>query len=274
MSETDKRAIGWDIRYELIVSRPFLISLLLLLVNDLYFKETFGNWITGKLSDFSGIFMVTLLLLALLPWRRAVIWLVMILFVFWKSPLSTPLIEWLRVSDIVNWDRVMDYTDLLALAMVPLALWYADRKHGMRLTWRYRRLLALPPIVGALIAIMGTSMVTYQQEFLVRKSVESRPITQAEVDRVVSSIAARHALYCYQCELDRPPVRFAGEGGYDLAYSFDRQHQIVSFTLSGHHCESVQRLRDEIASALGEQFKGLEMVFPLKAGENIPRCFD
>ncbi len=274
MFKTNKRLAERGIRYELIVSRPFLISLLLLLVNDLYFKETFGNWITGKLSDFSGIFMFTLLLLALLPWRQATVWLVMILFAFWKSPLSTSFIEWLRVTGIVNWDRVVDYTDLLALAVVPLALWYADRKHSTRLTWRYRKLLALPPAVGALIAIMGTSMVPYQQDFLVRKSVESRPITQAEVNQVVSRIAARHALYCYQCDLDKPPVRFAGEGGNELVYSFDQQNQVVSFMLSGHRCESVQRLRDEIASALGEQFNGLEMVFPLKAGENIPRCFD
>lgn len=31
---------------------PFLVSLVILILNDFYFKTIYHNWLTGKLSDF------------------------------------------------------------------------------------------------------------------------------------------------------------------------------------------------------------------------------
>ena len=37
-----------------ILSPWFLISVLLLLINDHLLKDLYGNWVTGKLSDVAG----------------------------------------------------------------------------------------------------------------------------------------------------------------------------------------------------------------------------
>ncbi len=39
-------------------------ALVILLVNDYYLKATFSNWFTGKLSDFSGLLLVGLIVAA------------------------------------------------------------------------------------------------------------------------------------------------------------------------------------------------------------------
>ena len=42
-----------------LLSWPLLLSLAALITNDLYLKYAFSGWVTGKLSDFAGIFLVS-----------------------------------------------------------------------------------------------------------------------------------------------------------------------------------------------------------------------
>ena len=51
-------------------SWPFLLSLILLLLNDLYLKWHHPGVISGKLSDFAGLFMVSLSLFTVFPGFR------------------------------------------------------------------------------------------------------------------------------------------------------------------------------------------------------------
>ena len=39
-------------------SPGFLVALAVLLANDLWWKAAYDNWLTGKLSDFAGLFVV------------------------------------------------------------------------------------------------------------------------------------------------------------------------------------------------------------------------
>jgi hypothetical protein len=48
-------------------SPVFITAVLLLIANDWYFKQTFHNGLTGKLSDFAGLFAFPFLLSALFP---------------------------------------------------------------------------------------------------------------------------------------------------------------------------------------------------------------
>ena len=56
-----------------ITTWPFVASLAVLLLNDFWLKRAAPGVITGKLSDFAGIAIVTLLLLATWPQRRGTI---------------------------------------------------------------------------------------------------------------------------------------------------------------------------------------------------------
>ncbi len=106
----------------LFVSLPFLLGLSLLLFNDFYLKAQFHNAVTGKLSDFAGLFIFPLFFVALCPRLSRFIYIATALFfVFWKSALSQPLIDaWNAIAFFLLW-RVVDYTDLSALLALPLS---------------------------------------------------------------------------------------------------------------------------------------------------------
>jgi len=119
----------------LLTSPVFISSLLLLIANDYLLKPAYPNWLTGKLSDFAGVVVLAYLLAYLVPklggWATLVSGAV---FVWWKLPFSGPLITWGRATLNLPLHRVIDYTDLLALAVLPF-------------TWLLiRRLMAQPRI--------------------------------------------------------------------------------------------------------------------------------
>lgn len=64
MKETkDPETIGF---VDLILKWPFLVSVLILVINDGFLKSNYPGFITGKLSDFAGLFFAPILLLSIL----------------------------------------------------------------------------------------------------------------------------------------------------------------------------------------------------------------
>ena len=139
---------GTGVRWDLLTSVPFLLSLGVLALNDFVLKGAYGNALTGKLSDFAGLFAFSLFLCAFVPPRR---WSCVVLagawFTFWKSPLSQPLIDAWNGSGAFEIARVVDYGDLLALAVLPMsALLVARRRPAPAPRW--------PAYAMALIALV------------------------------------------------------------------------------------------------------------------------
>ncbi|MCR8560911.1 hypothetical protein KXD93_24855 [Mucilaginibacter sp. BJC16-A38] len=102
----------------------FIAGLLLLALNDHYFKQHYTSWLTGKLSDFAGLLIFPMFLLFLFP--RLSTWSVIItglFFVFWKTPLSTGFIEVYNKVTLIQITRTVDYSDYIALSVLPLS-WY------------------------------------------------------------------------------------------------------------------------------------------------------
>lgn len=132
----------------------FIISLLILVLNDWYLKQTFSNSLTGKLSDFAGLFAFPFFLSALFPQKvRRVYVFTMLFFLIWKSPLVQPIIDILNGVGIPT-HRTIDYTDYLALAILPFSFFIFNKS----------ALYALKPIfingiiIFSSLAFMATSM--------------------------------------------------------------------------------------------------------------------
>ena len=106
----------------LLLHPVFIISLLLLLSNDFFWKQSYPSWVTGKLSDAAGLIVLALFLLELFPalskWRTVMV--TVLFFCWWKSPLSQPLIEIFHADLGVPVQRIVDYTDLLMLPVLSL----------------------------------------------------------------------------------------------------------------------------------------------------------
>jgi len=96
----------------------FLASVLLLLINDFYLKQTYGNVLTGKISDFAGLFAFPFFFSCLFVKHKKIIHIVTIfLFIWWKSTFSQPIIDFVNNLGIpVN--RVVDFSDNIALISV------------------------------------------------------------------------------------------------------------------------------------------------------------
>lgn len=109
-------------RTSLLLHPLFITSLLVLILNDQFWKAAYGNWLTGKLSDFAGLAVFYLLASSILPrHRKAIFWGTALFFIWFKSSLSQPFLDLMAASLHITLTRVVDYSDLIALVILPLA---------------------------------------------------------------------------------------------------------------------------------------------------------
>src|SRR5690554_1665687 len=102
----------------------FLASIFLLLINDLYLKFEYHNYLTGKLSDFAGLFAFPYFFSCFFPKRIKPIYILSgILFVFWKSEFSQPIFDF-ALSNGIGINRTVDYSDFFALTILPISYKY------------------------------------------------------------------------------------------------------------------------------------------------------
>lgn len=98
-----------------------IVTIILLLLNDFCFKSMFGNAITGKLSDFAGLFAFPFFFSCLLPKYKTQIHVATaLIFVWWKSQYSNFFIEAANFINIPI-DRTIDFSDNIALISVVLS---------------------------------------------------------------------------------------------------------------------------------------------------------
>ena len=139
----------------ILISRLFILGLALLLINDFYLKPTFGNVITGKLSDFSGLFIFPLFWVSFFPNRKNFIFVsTAVLFIIWKSTYSQPFIDFWNSLSPFQIHRVVDDSDLMALFVLPLSYLYSKQNFTT---------LKLNPVFTLMVSVfafMATSYLT------------------------------------------------------------------------------------------------------------------
>jgi len=147
----------------------FIFSLVTLLLNDHLLKPLFDNWITGKLSDFAGLFLFPLFILAFLPKVKKFIFpLTAVLFTLWKSELSEGFIQWWNATPLFSINRVIDYTDLFALSILPLSK-YIYNNSSLTLNVK-PSIIAMISFVGIFASSKGIYEVPLDHTFTFQKS--------------------------------------------------------------------------------------------------------
>lgn len=174
----------------LLTSPYFLISLSLLLLNDFLLKQTFHNILTGKISDFAGLFVFPIFFYAFFPKNKKTIFILTgIFFSFWKSELSQPIINFWNSSLLFPIHRTVDYTDLLALMSLPAAYKFSDTESQIyfpwgRVGWAFSFTLSL-------FAFCATS---YQRNFDYENTYDF-PYSKEELVRKINSFGKKFSPY-------------------------------------------------------------------------------
>lgn len=107
---------------ELILNPYFIVGLIVLLMNDFYLKYEYGNFITGKLSDFAGLLIFPMFVATIIPrLNKSISLLTGLGFILWKLPLFTPVIDFINQYSFVTVYRTIDYSDYIALCILPLS---------------------------------------------------------------------------------------------------------------------------------------------------------
>lgn len=144
-------------RLDLLTTPAFLFGLAILLLNDWVWKGQFSNMLTGKLSDFAGLFVCAVFWTALFPTqKRWVFALTGVFFVFWKSSLSQPLIDSWNSMNLFQIARVVDFSDNLALLVLPACYGWVQRKQVVKPRFRLHPMV---PLMIAAFALSATSKV-------------------------------------------------------------------------------------------------------------------
>lgn len=111
-----------------LLSIGFIFSVIILLINDFILKRNFPGIITGKLSDFSGLFAFPFFFCVLLPNKKKWIYAITaIAFILWKLPITDNFISFWNKYIPFSIGRVVDYTDYFALLILPISYFYMPK---------------------------------------------------------------------------------------------------------------------------------------------------
>jgi len=253
---------------------PFLFSLGLLIANDAWFKSAWPGWVTGKLSDFAGMALLGLLLYTMFPRRTWSIFLTLAAgFLYWKSEASDALIAAFNTLGWWNAGRTVDFSDMIALAVLPACRMWVRRPGSEAAPVSLRRLLAWPVAALTLAAMMGTSMVAVQRNDSIRQGTGPSNWDHARVAEVIKSVAERQGLKCRDCSGTPETGYFAGNGAGNgsLNFRFINEREVAfqiaapvspplfpSFSRSG--LAWIDETRQLLKAAFAEKFPGLEYV--------------
>ena len=144
---------GKPMKQEKLFSFGFLFSLGVLLLNDFFLKDKFPGIITGKISDFAGLFAFPYFFAAFFPKKRKIIYFsTFIGFILWKLPITDIFIEFWNQYMSYSIGRIIDYTDYIALLILPVSYFYKSNYHIQ---------LNLAFIKTAKIGIIGVSLFSF-----------------------------------------------------------------------------------------------------------------
>lgn len=125
-------------RHQHLLNGVFLTGLLLLALNDHVFKEVYGNWWTGKLSDFAGVLILPLFLAYVFRFgKRTAVVATVVLFATFKSGYAQPMIDTWNSLGLFHLSRVVDYSDLLAFLVLPLSYRVLSRPEDFAFRLRF-----------------------------------------------------------------------------------------------------------------------------------------
>lgn len=182
----------------------FLLSITILIVNDLFLKSYYSNFFTGKLSDIAGLFAFPYFLSLLFPKKVKINYIgTALLFILWKSELIQPILYFFQ-SIGIGLNRTIDYSDLVTLPILPISYlyWNSNLDDYLKSKINFRPII----ISMCVFAFIATSLPKTQKEIKLKSNLE---ITlKAEKQEVISKLKLENVYgsihnYTYIFEIEK-----------------------------------------------------------------------
>jgi predicted Zn-dependent protease len=263
---------------DILVSPVFVAGLCLLLLNDFIFKNLFHNGLTGKLSDFTGLFIFPLFWVTFFSrYKKSIYISTAISFVLWKSSYSQPLIDYWNSLSVLPLSRTVDQSDLIALFVLPLSHIYSNkRRENVR-----NRLVSY---VLAAISVFAFTATSFRTKFDYGNRYYF-PISKVQLLRRMYQLNRRiKDYYVSTCQYESPePIKVGIEIPTEFCFhtvnaevSINEEHgqSIVTLVQMGHRCpegrNDKQRLLDIFEKEFVERVKQ-ESLSTQTADTNVER---
>lgn len=168
-----------------LLNRVFLLALFFLLFTDFYLKAAFPSFLSGKLSDLSGLTVFVLFFTSLFGGRfKGIIFITTaLLFCWWKSALSRDFIlQWNSYFPFYSLERVVDYSDLFCLGIL-VPVYFYQPKH---ITLPKSQWFAIPVLLLTIFAISATSKAknlgayNNTRKYVIQESFKLKKVTHTE----------------------------------------------------------------------------------------------
>lgn len=160
-------------RLSILLNQGFIAGLIILLTNDFILKSVFPGFITGKLSDIAGLFIFPIFLFSLgFNHLKGVYYITAAGFVWWKSVWSTSFILFINGLSAYQIQRVVDYSDLLAILILPVSYQYLvrikDNKPVFNPTW-----VVMLTLFGLYSTSMAPKKISYKKTYSFQYSYDT-----------------------------------------------------------------------------------------------------
>jgi hypothetical protein len=244
---------------------PFVLALGVLLINDGLLKQAYPGLVTGKLSDFAGLAVVALPLFAAFPRHARAIYLALGgAFLWWKSPASGAFISYMNELLPMKMVRVIDYSDLVALSILPFCRKFVASEPVSLVKAASLRRWVLPPVLAAtLFGVMATSYPRYSRDFNIRAVESAAPIPREEIADAIRQVAKARGLKQQDPNPPHWEGAFKGRGLF-LTYSF-LEGNVVGVGINidpgmygNGELRRAEKLSAEIKKTLSLRFKDLQ----------------
>ena len=188
----------------------FLLSVFILIINDYFLKDYFRNDITGKLSDFAGLFAFPYFVSVIIPKSSKINYFIIgILFSIWKSEFIEPILIFFNQNGL-GINRTVDYSDLFALSILPVSYLYWNSKFNDLV---FSNQILKPFII--LICCFGfiaTTLPTEYNEINLKSGLEI--VLKEDKDNVISKLKLKNG--------------YGGGNRYNYVFYFSNLNSLVN----------------------------------------------
>lgn len=204
-------------------NRVFLLALFTLLFNDFYLKLAYPSFLSGKLSDISGLVVFVFFFTFLFGNRFKLLIFIStaLVFCWWKSSWSSGfIIGWNQFLPFYSLERAVDYTDLICLLiLIPSYFYQPTIKPQFNKQW-----IGIPILFLGVFAIAATSkggrdIRSYDhvtQKYIIHESFKIKKVSLADFLNYLSLSNLK-----FEKNPDAAPAKKPGDYHYYILRSFE-----------------------------------------------------